>query len=232
MISALGRAFEDALAPAQRRVLLLSLMIACVLFALLWLGASLLLHRAGLTGIGFVDTGIEVLGQFAILFLAWLLFPAATTIVLGLFLDGVLLSIERRRYPGLGPPRNIPVAQVLLGGLRLAGLTVLINLLILPFYVLLPAINLVLFYGVNGYLLGREYFELVALRRLDRQTARTAWHINRLRLWAAGATIAALFSIPVVNLAAPLLGAAFMLHLFERIRRGADPASRTFNAMS
>jgi len=220
MIKALGRAFEDALAPAQRRVLILSLVIACVLFALIWLGASVLLHRAHLTGFSYVDWGIEVLGQLATLFFAWLLFPVATTVVLGFFLDGVLLNIERERYPGLGPPREIPIGQVLLGGLRLAGLTIALNLLILPFYVLLPAINLVLFYGVNGYLLGREYFELVALRRLDRQTAGTVRRINRLRLWAGGAVIAALFSVPVVNLAAPLLGAAFMLHLFERIRRG------------
>ena len=35
----------------------------------------------------------------------------------------------------------------------------------------LPPINLFIFYGLNGYLLSREYFELVALRHLDATSA-------------------------------------------------------------
>ncbi|HEX3500575.1 MAG TPA: EI24 domain-containing protein, partial [Stellaceae bacterium] len=97
-------------------------------------------------------------------------------------------------------------------------LGIALNLLALPAYLLLPGLNLVLFYALNGWLLGREYFELVALRRLDAGEVRLLWRAHRLRLVAGGAAIAFLLTLPLVNLAAPLIAALFMLHLVERLR--------------
>jgi hypothetical protein len=74
-----------------------------------------------------------------------------------------------------------------------------------------------LFYAVNGHLLGREYFEVVALRRLDPQAARQLRRDYAGRIWLAGTLIAVTFSIPLLNLAAPVLGTAFMLHRFQRL---------------
>jgi uncharacterized protein involved in cysteine biosynthesis len=87
-----------------------------------------------------------------------------------------------------------------------------VNLLALPLY-LVPGLNVVVFYAMNAYLLGREYFELVALRRLDPRTARGLRRAHRLRFFIAGLLMAALFTIPVVNLVASLIAAAFMVHL-------------------
>jgi uncharacterized protein involved in cysteine biosynthesis len=107
----------------------------------------------------------------------------------------------------------MPLSAALVSGLRLLGLTIALNLLALPIYLLIPAINLFLFYLLNGYLLGREYFDLIALRRLDGVAARALWRERRGRWLLAGTAIAALLSLPVVNLAAPLIAAALMLHL-------------------
>jgi CysZ protein len=85
--------------------------------------------------------------------------------------------------------------------------------LALPIYVLVPALNLVLFYSLNGYLLSREYFDLVTLRRLDGVATNALWRERRGRWMLGGITIAGLLSIPVLNLAAPLVAAALMLHL-------------------
>jgi uncharacterized protein involved in cysteine biosynthesis len=107
----------------------------------------------------------------------------------------------------------VPLRAVLASGARLLALTIVLNLLALPIYLLIPAINLFLFYVINGYLLSREYFDLVALRRLDGVAATALWRKRRGRWLLAGVAIAALLSLPIVNLAAPLVAAAFMLHL-------------------
>ena len=103
--------------------------------------------------------------------------------------------------------------------LRLTGLTLLLNLLALPAYLLLPGINLFLFLALNGYLLGREYFEVVALRRLDAAATRAARNRFGLRVFLGGVVIATLFALPLVNLVAPVVATAFMLHLFEALYR-------------
>ena len=218
MVKGFFLAIGDAFAPAERRVLLLSLVGTFVFLVALWFGATFLLAALHVSGISWLDRVIDVLGSFAALFLAWLLFPATSMLMLGFFLDGVIASIEARHYPDLPPARRIGVAESIGSALRLALIALVLNLVILPLY-LLPIANVVIFYGINGYLVGREYFEAVALRRLERAGLRSSWHRHRVQLVLAGIVIAFLLSLPVVNLIAPLIGVAFMLHLFESLRR-------------
>ena len=98
-------------------------------------------------------------------------------------------------------------------------LTVILNLLALPFYLLLPGINFFVFLGLNGYLFGRTYFEVVALRRLDRGTAKAVRRHFAGRVFIGGLVITGLFSLPLVNLVAPVIATAFMVHVFESLRR-------------
>lgn len=218
MLSALLLAIGDALSPRQARALLRSIAIAIVALAALWLGATWLLSRVHAFGNAWIDTPIELLGSFAVLALAWVLFPAVTTFVLSFFLDGIVAGLEAAHYPDLDPPRVAATGALVASALRLLGLAVLLNLLVLPFYLVPPTIPFI-YFGLNGYLLGRAYFELVALRRLDARAVRAAWRRHRGRLMLAGIAIAVLLSLPLVNLAAPLVAAAFMLHLFEGLRR-------------
>lgn len=218
MLTAFGLAVEDTLAPEQRRAIGLSLVLALLLLALLSLGAGLALEQARVAGIGWLDTLIDIAGSVAALFLAWMLYPAMTMLILGFFLDGIVASVENRHYPGSGPVRRLGFAAGLAGGLRLLLLAALLNLLALPLY-LVPVINFVAYYLLNGYLVGREYFELVALRRVDGDAARALWRRHRGRLLLAGIVIVFLLSLPLVNLIAPVMAAAFMLHVFEGLRR-------------
>jgi CysZ protein len=98
--------------------------------------------------------------------------------------------------------------------LQFTAVMVLLNLLVLPLY-LVPVVNVVAFYGINGYLLSREYFDLVALRRLDARAAQRLRQAQRGRLFVAGLLIAGLLTIPLVNLLAPLIAAAFMVHVVD-----------------
>jgi uncharacterized protein involved in cysteine biosynthesis len=213
LLATISTAFRDALAPPQRRALLGSILATLAVFAGLHLLVSWGVGELRPESHPWLLWPLEILGNFAVLALTWLLFPAVATAILSFFLDSVLARLEAQHYPALPPARGMPTAAVLASGGRLLGLTVGLNLLALPIYLLVPAINPLLFYGVNGYLLGREYFDLVALRRLDGVAATALWRERRGRWLLAGVAIAALLSLPIVNLAAPLVAASFMLHL-------------------
>lgn len=226
MISDLFLAFNEVSEPRQRRRLLISIGLAIVLFVALWSGLSALLLNTKLFDFWVFDAAIDLLGGIAAIVLTWLLFPAISTALLSLFLDGVVEDVEARYYPGRPPARVQPLGEMIFSAVRLLFLALLLNLLALPLYIFLPGINLFLFYGLNGYLIGREYFELVALRRLMPAETTRLRRADRLRVVMAGAVIAFLLTIPFVNLAAPLIGAAFMVHVFERSRVRTNVALR------
>ena len=218
MLVALARAFADLSAPALRRVVAVSLAIAAASFVLLWLLLALVLNHAVRFGWHPLEWIVDVLGAIGVLGLTWLLFPAGSTMVLGFFLDRIAGTVEGLDYPERGPARRAPIGETIVATLRLMSLTILVNLLALPVYVLAPGINFFVFLGLNGYLFGREYFEVVALRRLDLTATRAVRQRFAGRLFAGGVVIAGLFALPLVNLVAPVIATAFMVHLFEGLR--------------
>lgn len=224
MLDSFTLACQDAFAPPQRRALLISIGLSLLVFVAVWIGSTWFLGAERFIDIWWIDRVLAVLGSVAVLVLSWLLFPTMVTLVLGFFLDGIVARLERQHYPDLAPAPPVSLGAVLGSTLGLAALTLVVNLVALPFY-LWPGINLFIYYGVNGYLLGRQFFELVALRRLDRATRRAVWRWYRGRLVVAGIVIAVLFSLPLVNLLAPMVAASFMLHLVEALRRRASPVT-------
>lgn len=224
MIRELARAVGQLPDPAFTRVLLASALGTSLLFVGLLTGFGWLLTHTSLFDIGWVETGTDLLGGVAALALAWLMFPAVMVAVSSTMLDGIVDAVERRHYPHLPPPRRIPVWRSVLEGLKFLGLVVLANLLALPFY-FVPVVNLFVWFLVNGYLIGREYFELVAVRRLNPMGVKFLRSERRMGLFAAGVIIAFLSSLPLVNLLVPVLAAAFMAHLVEEMRRDLPAAA-------
>jgi len=219
MIGSFARAIANLFAPALRRVVALSFALAVASFALLWLALAIALAHSPHFGWRVLDWLVDSLGVLAALALSWLLFPAVVTMVMGFFLDRVAGAVERLDYPGRGAARSAPVSETLMTTLRLMGLTVILNLLALPLYVLMPGLNFFVFLGLNGYLFGREYFEVVALRRLELRAARALRTRFAGRVFLGGVAIAGVFAVPLVNLVAPVIATAFMVHLFEGLRR-------------
>jgi len=140
-------------------------------------------------------------------------------LIMGIFVETVAAAVEAVDYPGLGPPRSQPLREVITVTLKLGLATLLLNLLALPVYLLVPGINLFLFFALNGYLFGRGYFEMVALRRLDVGEAGRMRSRFAGRILLGGVVIAGLFALPLVNLVAPVIATAFMLHIFEALPR-------------
>jgi CysZ protein len=220
LLAAFVKAIEQLGDPAIRRVLWVSVGLSVLVFALVWTGVGYLLTQTTFFQIGWLDTAIDVLGGFATLAVSWLLFPAVVSTTTGFFLEGVADAVERRHYPNLPPVRSQPVEEAVGSTVKFFGLMLLLNLILLLF-LLIPPVFPFVFYGVNGYLLGREYFELVAARRLDPVEARSLRRRHGRTLFIAGLLIAFLLTIPFVNLVAPLVGTAAMVHLIETIRHEA-----------
>ena len=218
MLRALFLGFRQLGEPGSGRLLLRCLLLAILTFALLAAAVGTLLGVLDPTGLGWLDTGLAIAGSAATVVVAWLLFPVTIALALGFFAEEVVDEVERRHYPDLPPPSGMAIGASVWGAMRFAAFALLLNLLVLPLY-LLPGANLLIYLGLNGYLLGREYFELVAGRRLPRATVSTLRRRLRARLWAAGTIIAALLAVPLFNLIAPVVAIAFMVHLFEGLRR-------------
>lgn len=222
MLSAFTRALTQLPARELRRPLLLTLAWTLVLFVVLWLTGFVAFER--LRGAWSLETSAGALAAVAIGAVAsWLLFVTVENAILFCYADRIATAVERRYYPELSPAGTARWRDAMVSGVRLQAMTVIGNLVALPFYLLVPGLNLVLFLALNGYLLGRTYFDAVALRRMEDSTARRVWRAHRLGFLANGALVAALLTVPLLNLVVPILGLATAVHLFEQLRpRGAE----------
>lgn len=221
MIHAFYLAIQQLPDPALRNVLLRAMAGAAGVFILLCAILWGLLLRFDVSGIEALDWLIDLVGAMAVVVVAILLYPAAVSALVGMFIDQVAVAVERRHYPRLPPPRAQGLGEAAVTSLRYAAVAILVNLLALPIYLVLlfaPPLNIFVFYGVNGYLVGREYFELAAFRRLPPVGVKELRRANRAKLFLAGGITAFLLTIPLVNLAAPIIGMAAMVHILEKLR--------------
>jgi CysZ protein len=223
LLKALILSVRQLFDPAVRRILVRCVLLALLTFVLLVAGVGLGLGALDPTGLAWLDGTLAVLGSLGAVVLAWLLFPIVIALTLGLFADEVIEAVERRHYPDLPPAPGMSLAQSTLGALRFTTVALALNLLVLPLY-LLPGANVILYLALNGYLLGREYFEQVAQRRLDWRALARLRRSARGRLWAAGVLTAALLTVPVLNLVAPVIATSLMVHVFEGLCRRAGAA--------
>jgi len=218
MLSAFLRATGQLGDP--RIVLLLgrAVLLALAVFALLWAGVAWTLAHVAFSSWPWLDRILDLLGGLATLALTWLLFPVVASATIGLFLGAAATAVELRHYPDLPPARGPGFVAGLVSTLRFLAVLLLLNLLLLP-CLLLPPVFPCVYYAVNGYLLGREYFELVALRRLPPAAARALRRRHRAGVFAAGLLTAVLLTVPLVNVIVPLLATMAMVHRCEGWRR-------------
>lgn len=170
--------------------------------------------------VGFVDDVASWAAVGLLLVLSVVLMVPTAAAVVGFFLDDVAAAVEARHYPALPPARRIGVRRQAADGLRFLGLVVLVNLLALVVYLAVPPLAPFVFWIVNGFLLGREYFQLVAVRRVDRGAAAALYRRHFWRVWLAGTALAVPLSVPVLSLVVPVLGVAVFTHQFQRLAPG------------
>jgi CysZ protein len=145
-----------------------------------------------------------------------LLIAPVTALVAGLFLDDVAEIIEKEDYPQDGPGRALPLATSIFVSAKFLLLVVAGNLFAL-LLLLIPGVNFIAFFVVNGYLIGREFFEFAAMRFRSEAEAKALRRRNAGTVFLAGLIIAGVLSVPVVNLIGPLFAAAMMVHLHKAV---------------
>ena len=153
------------------------------------------------------------------------LMPAVTSLIASVFVDDVAEHVEREHYPAERPGTALPLGVAIPEGIKTALLTILVYLIALPF-VLFAGAGFLIFFIATAWLLGREYFELAAMRFRSPAEAKAMRKDNAATVFTAGLFIAAFVSIPIVNLATPLFGMAFMVHMHKRLSRPAAGTDR------
>jgi uncharacterized protein involved in cysteine biosynthesis len=169
--------------------------------------------------VGFVDNVVSWAAVGVMLVLSAVLMVPVAAIVVGFFLDDIAAAVEVRHYPGAGALAELPVAVQVADSVRFFGVLVAANLAAFVVYLALPPFAPLVFWAVNGYLLGREYFQLVAMRRLGPAGAAALRRRHGARVWLAGVLMAIPLTVPVVNLVVPVLGVAVFTHQFHRLVR-------------
>lgn len=154
---------------------------------------------------------------FTIALSIWLMVPV-TSAIIALFLDEVAQAVEARHYPHLPKQTATKLQDQILVGIRFLGILLLANIGALILSMIVPLLAPFVFWATNGYLMGREYFQMAAMRRMPRAQAQELYQRHQGSIWTAGILMAIPMSIPLVGLFIPILGAATFTHQFERLR--------------
>lgn len=217
MIQAAWLALRQALSRPFRLILLKSVGLAVLLLVLFGAGLEWTIARLIDFGdhpnIEVVATVIASLGMFAgLIFLV----PPVTSLMGGIFLDEVAADVERLHYPADPPGRPMPLGPSIWLSVRFFLVVLLVNLAVL-ILLFVPGVNIAAYLIGNGYLLGREYFQFAAMRFMSEPEAGALRKRHGITVFLGGVLIALFAGIPVINLATPIVAAAFMVHLRKRL---------------
>lgn len=237
ILDAARAAASQLFSPEFRSVFVKTLGLTLLALAALWLGLKELFEWLALPWLDALMPGLPdwagwlsfvaaiVAGIGLALGLALLIAPV-TAVVAGLFLDDVAETVERTDYPLDPPGTPVPVLRSIVLALKFFAIVVVGNLLAL-LLLLVPGINIAAFFLVNGYLLGREFFEFAAMRFRPEAEAKALRAKHAGTIFLAGLIIAGFLAVPLLNLLTPLFAAAMMVHLHKAISARESAARRT-----
>jgi len=226
-----GKALSQMLSPTMRAILWRAIGLSLVLIIiggialqrlLAWLAGSGEVWMEGTLGpdyhgaINALAWIVSILAGLGVVFGAVFLMPTITSLVASFFVDDIADHVERESYPAERPGAPLPAITAMVEGGKTALLTLLVYLIALPF-VFFAGIGFLAFFIATAWLLGREYFELAAMRFRSPEEAKAMRRHFAGTVFTAGLFIAAFVSIPVVNLATPLFGMALMVHVHKRL---------------
>ncbi|TJV03399.1 MAG: sulfate transporter family protein [Mesorhizobium sp.] len=223
----------ELLSPPFRAVFLKTLGLTLLALVALWFGLTSLVEWLALPWLQTLLPGIPswagwlggIIAAIALAFGMALLVAPVTAVIAGLFLDDVAEVVERTDYPADPPGRAMPALRSLVLAIKFFGVVILGNIVAL-LLLLVPGINIAAFFIVNGYLLGREFFEFAAMRFRPEEEARALRRHHAGTVFLAGLVIAAFLAVPLLNLVTPLFAAAMMVHLHKAISARAAHPSR------
>jgi uncharacterized protein involved in cysteine biosynthesis len=230
MLEAAFRAAADILTPPLRAVLIKSVLLALAIIVVIGIALQRLLSHFADTGAtwaeqtsGFAPHSVwaalawllSIMASLGILTGAVFLMPAVTNIVGSFFVDDVADAIERRDFPADPPGRALPLSTAVIEGVKFGLISLVVYVVALPF-VLFAGFGFLILFVANAYLLGRNFFELAAMRFYPPPEAKLLRRRHAAFVFLGGMLIALFVSVPVLNLATPVFGMALMVRLHKR----------------
>lgn len=221
MLSVLKRAIKTCKQRYFLKFLVLAAVLTVLGFVLLVGGVGAALWCTHLLKWAWLDKVADVVIGAGATWLAWLLFPVMMPLVASLFADTVAAHIERTEY-GVENAPDLPLLPQIWGAVKFMCVSIGWNILAL-ILLIFPPLWLVGYYAINGWLLGRDFFETVAVRHVLSDEAEALRTRVKWRVWAVGVVLAIMTSIPVVNMLVPLLAIAMMVHVLADVRGVVHP---------
>jgi len=237
MLDAAFKALAQMFTAPMRTVLLKSAGLALALLAVLAIALYRLLAWLSGTGENWAEGALGAIAHEPLKLLGWLvafalgfglvagavlLMPAVTALVASFFTDEIADKVEREYYPLDPPGVALSLPRAILEGVQTAALSIAVYICCAPFLIF-AGLGAIMFFLATAYLLGRIYFDLAAMRFHPVAEVKALRQVNRATIFVAGMFIAAFVSIPIVNLATPLFGTAFMVHMHKRLTRSGRP---------
>lgn len=236
IIQAAKAAFENMFAP-RSRTLLFKILGSTILFLIgIWFGfqnviAEYLFPALG----GYIPELPSWLAWLSTVFIVFaaigsalalaLLISPISALIAGFFIDAIAEDIEQKHYPNDTPGRSMAIGETISYSLKFLAIVLVGNLFAL-LLLLVPGVNLIAFFVVNGYLLGREYFEFAALRHHSPPDAKKLRSRHSTTVFFAGLVIAGFLSVPLLNFLTPFFAAGMMVHLYKMIMARSERSMR------
>ena len=224
------KAFADLVYPPLRAVLIKSVLLALAVIAVIGIALQRLLSSLAETGATWAEQTSGFAPHSAWAALAWIfsimaslgiltgavfLMPAVTNVIGSFFVDDVADVIERRDYPADVPGRALPLTTAVIEGIKFGLLSLVVYVVALPF-VLFAGFGFLILFVANAYLLGRNFFELAAMRFYSPSEAKLFRRRHASYVFLGGMLIALFVSVPILNLATPVFAMALMVRLHKR----------------
>lgn len=238
ILSAIERTLSQILDPAFLKVFILGILTTVVAMIATWFLASYLKDQIILTQFDWAWMNsvfqwvldVDWIFNIIFFFLMGIFFPPIATIFMSLYLDDIVDAVEDKYYPDRKAGKRLGVGHLAYLAVRLALMIVVLNIVVIPLYIiffLVPFVPLIIFYTLNSYLLGWGYYEMVAVRHLGIREAGLHRKSIRGQVLGGGFIITLLYTLPMVNLTAPILGAAMLAHLFHLSRESSQDSSQS-----
>ena len=219
LVTAGFKAFRSLFLPGMMGVFVLSLVVTVVSlivfgFAAVYTGTHVFPPLVNSVGGAEYVSWVPWIVTIGVWVMAWFLFPLVMPLISLFYSNTMARIIERDEYNALPAVNPNSFAAEFWHNLAFAVKAIFLNIIILPLY-LLPVANIFIFYGLNGYLLGSQFYMVAATRNLTYAQAKEARRKDSGVIFWGGVAITFMATIPIVNLFAPFWGIALMVHLFR-----------------
>lgn len=219
MLSSAAAALSQMFDRKFRGVLWLGVGFTILLFLVLLFGLQWVVRYAPDFGLSWMHDALAIISGF-LLSIAFVFMGAPVAqMFASVFIDRVADAVEAKHYPQVKQQQGASVGELMFAGLSFAAVSVVLNLLAFPLQFAAPGVGTAVILFVNGYLTGRTFFELAALRHMPSRDAKALRRRHRVRLFLGGALISLLAMIPFLNFFVPLFGAAMMTHEYNKLAR-------------